>query len=71
MRNMETISDADEMAGNIVKSVRYDLDFEGQPIRVTCSVGVAVYPYHGKTYEELFEKADRAVYHDQEDHLPP
>lgn len=29
---------------------------------MTCSVGVAVYPYHGKTYEELFEKADRAVY---------
>ncbi len=62
MRNVESISEADEMAGNIVKSVRYDLDFEGQPIHVTCSVGVAVYPYHGKTYEELFEKADRAVY---------
>ncbi len=62
MRNLETISDADEMAGNIVKQVRYDLDFEGQPIHVTCSVGVAVYPYHGKNYEELFEKADRAVY---------
>lgn len=62
MRNLESLSDADEMAGNIVKSVRYDLDFEGQPIHVTCSVGVAVYPYHGKTYEELFEKADRAVY---------
>ncbi len=62
MRNMDSISDADEMAGNIVKSVRYDLDFEGQPIRVTCSVGVAIYPYHGKNYEELFEKADRAVY---------
>lgn len=62
MRNLNTISDADEMAGNIVKSVRYDLEFEGQPIRVTSSVGVAVYPYHGKTYEELFEKADRAVY---------
>lgn len=62
MRNLTSISDADEMAGNIVKRVRYDLDFEGQPIRVTCSVGVAVYPYHGKTYEELFEKADRAVY---------
>ncbi|MDE6602037.1 MAG: diguanylate cyclase [Lachnospiraceae bacterium] len=62
MRSMSTISDADELADNIVKSVRYDLDFEGQPIHVTCSVGVAVYPYHGKTYEELFEKADRAVY---------
>ena len=62
MRNLESISDADEMAGNIVKQVRYDLDFEGQLIHVTCSVGVAVYPYHGKNYEELFEKADRAVY---------
>lgn len=62
MRNMSTISEADELANNIVKSVRYELDFEGQPIHVTCSVGVAVYPYHGKTYEELFEKADRAVY---------
>ena len=62
MRNLTTISDADEMAGNIVKKVNYELDFEGQPIHVTCSVGVAVYPYHGKTYEELFEKADRAVY---------
>ncbi len=62
MRNMSTISDADELAGSIVKNVRYELDFEGQPIHVTCSVGVAVYPYHGKTYEELFEKADRAVY---------
>ena len=45
MRNLSSISDADEMAGNIVKQVRYDLDFEGQPIHVTCSVGVAVYPY--------------------------
>ena len=62
MRNLSSISDADETAGNIVKQVRYDLDFEGQPIHVTCSVGVAVYPYHGQTYEELFEKADRAVY---------
>lgn len=62
MRNLTTISDADEMAGNIVKSVRYDLTSEGQPIHVTCSVGVAVSPYHGKTYEELFEKADKAVY---------
>ncbi len=62
MRNMSTISDADELAGSIVKHVRYDLDFKGQPIHVTCSVGVSVYPYHGQTYEELFEKADRAVY---------
>lgn len=62
MRNLSTISDADEMAGNIVKRINFKFDFEGQPVHVTCSVGVAVYPYHGTTYEELFEKADRAVY---------
>ena len=62
MRNLTTISDADEMANNVVKNVKYDLDFEGQPIHVTCSVGVAIYPYHGDTFEALFEKADRAVY---------
>ncbi len=62
MRNLSTISDADEMAGNIVKKINFRFDFEGQPVHVTCSVGVAVYPYHGTTYEELFEKADRAVY---------
>lgn len=62
MRNLSTISDADEMAGNIVKKLKFELDFEGQPIIVTCSVGVSIYPYHGDTFEALFEKADRAVY---------
>ncbi len=62
VKNLNTISDADVMASNIVNSVNYMLDFEEKPIHVTCSVGVAVFPYHGKEYEELFKKADRAVY---------
>ena len=61
MRNMSTISDADELASAIVKNVKYDLEAKGQPVHVTCSVGVAIYPYHGRTYEELFEKAGRAL----------
>lgn len=62
MRNCESVSDADEMAGGIVKKLRYNMEAEGEPIHVTCSVGVSVCPYHGRTYEELFEKADKAVY---------
>lgn len=61
-KNLDTISDADVLAGNIVKNVNYTLDYEEKPVNVTCSVGVAVYPYHGNEYEELFHKADRAVY---------
>lgn len=30
---------------------------------ISCSVGIALYPQHGKTYEEIYEKADLALYH--------
>lgn len=29
---------------------------------LSCSVGVALYPQHGKSYNELFRKADQALY---------
>lgn len=62
IKNLNTIFDADLMAGKIVKDINYLFDGEQQPIPVTCSVGVAVFPYHGKNYEELFNKADKALY---------
>lgn len=31
-------------------------------IAATCSIGVALYPNHGKDWDELFEKADIALY---------
>ena len=33
---------------------------------VSCSVGVSVYPRDGKTYEELFHNADKALYYAKE-----
>lgn len=62
MKNLNTIYDADVMASDIVSNVNYTLESEEKPIHVTCSVGVSVYPYHGREFEELFHKADRAVY---------
>ena len=62
VKNLNNIAEADVMASSIVRSVNYTLDCEENPIHITCSVGVAVFPYHGKEYEELFKKADRAVY---------
>ncbi len=29
---------------------------------ITCSVGIALYPQHGKTFEELYKVADKAMY---------
>lgn len=33
-----------------------------ETIEVTCSIGIALFPEHGKTFEELYKKADIALY---------
>lgn len=62
MKNLNAISNADILAGKVVKKVNYTFEHTDHPIHVTCSVGVAIFPYHGTDYEELFNKADKAVY---------
>ena len=62
MRNLNTVSNADVLATKVVKKVDFNLPNGEEMIHVTCSIGVAIYPYHGTAYEELFNKADKAVY---------
>lgn len=62
MKNLNAISNADLLANKVVDRVNYRFDHEDHQIHVTCSVGVAIYPYHGSNYEELFSKADKAVH---------
>ena len=62
MKNLNAISNADILAGKVVRNVNFSFDYEDRQINVTCSVGVAIFPYHGSDYEELFNKADKAVY---------
>ncbi|MDD6812437.1 MAG: diguanylate cyclase [Lachnospiraceae bacterium] len=62
MRNINSISNADILASKIVNKVDFHLPTEEKEIHVTCSIGIAIFPYHGSNYEELFNKADKAVY---------
>ena len=62
MKNLNAISNADVLANKVVQNVNFSFDYEDRQIQVTCSVGVSVFPYHGSTYKELFNKADKAVY---------
>ena len=39
----------------------------GEPIRATVSVGVATYPQHGTSADDLFRSADRALYASKQD----
>ncbi len=38
----------------------------GQSYRISCSVGVALWPEHGRSFQELFRHADQALYHSKE-----
>ena len=62
MKNLNAISNADILANKVVRNVNFSFDYENRQINVTCSVGIAIFPYHGRDYDELFHKADKAVY---------
>ena len=36
-------------------------------VSVSLSIGVARYPHDGKTYQELFDAADRAMYREKQE----
>lgn len=60
IRNLNNFSDVDKLAGEIIEKVNYLIPYGKEGIRVTCSVGIAIFPYHGVNFKELYEKAMRA-----------
>lgn len=49
-------------AADLNRSLREEYFNDEQSISVTASVGIAIYPYNGGSYEELFRNADHALY---------
>jgi diguanylate cyclase (GGDEF)-like protein len=59
---MERIEYAAKAAERILHAVREPFVFEQQTVRITTSIGVAIYPDDGKDGETLVKKADIAMY---------
>ncbi|MFI3254595.1 MAG: sensor domain-containing diguanylate cyclase [Eubacteriales bacterium] len=57
--NQETVK---ERAEAILHSLRRDFTYGDQRSKVKASIGIALYPEHGTTYETLYDKADKALY---------
>jgi len=55
--------DAGLIAQKFVESLRLPFDLAGQPVHVSASVGVALFPFDGDDLEVLVRKADMAMYH--------
>lgn len=53
----------DRICSGVLNDTRAGLNIRGTAVPVTLSMGVALFPEDATTYEELFNKADLAMYH--------
>lgn len=54
--------DAAIVADNIINQIIKEYDLGGNKIRVTCSVGISIFPNDGFTCDEIIHAADQAMY---------
>lgn len=52
----------DRVLTSLLKKMELDYERGDVKVSITISVGVALVPEHGNTFEELYEKADQALY---------
>jgi diguanylate cyclase (GGDEF)-like protein len=55
-------ADASMIAEKVTDMVQVPLALEGGPIRVSCSIGISVFPDDGEDAEQLIALADKAMY---------
>ena len=51
-----------KMTEKIVEILTQPIEFDGQEVIIGSSIGIALYPDHGESSDELIEKADKAMY---------
>ncbi|WP_298159994.1 diguanylate cyclase [Ferrovum sp.] len=60
--NAQTTSSNDHVAKKIVDAIAYPFMINGKNCTVSASIGIAIYPDHGETAEQLVKIADAAMY---------
>ncbi|HEY0844197.1 MAG TPA: EAL domain-containing protein [Noviherbaspirillum sp.] len=62
-RNLNSMRIADDIAAQIVDTMRGTFSLQGRELQISASVGIALYPFDGTDIETLMKKADIAMYH--------
>ena len=60
------VKEAAMVAAKVIEAVAETYNIEGEQVRVTTSVGVALYPTHGENADALMRSADVALYRAKE-----
>ena len=64
---LHSIDDIDIISKKILAAVSRPFDIKQQAVNVTTSIGVSVFPYHGKDVESLLKSADLVLYRAKRD----
>jgi len=62
LEDLPSVDQAEAVAAKITARIREAVDYEGTPLSVGVSVGVAVYPRDGADVGALLQRADAAMY---------
>jgi diguanylate cyclase (GGDEF)-like protein/PAS domain S-box-containing protein len=62
LENLTSLSDAADIATNIIHSLSFSIVINGQEVFVTPSIGISLFPEDGKQAEVLLAKSDTAMY---------
>ena len=54
--------DLANLCSNIIQEICKDIIYKDNKLNVTVSIGVSIFPYHGKNYDALIATADEAMY---------
>ena len=60
--NARTLSGSDRVVGSIVEAIARPFVLNGKDCSVSVSIGIALYPEHGETAEQLVKISDAAMY---------
>ena len=58
--------DAARVAEKLIQSIEQPISFEGQDLRVSASIGIALFPQDARDTQTLMKQADTALYHAKE-----
>ncbi len=67
---LDRIEDAEMVAEKVFDMVSLPVPLEGGPWRITCSIGICLFPDHAETAAELLALADKAMYGVKADPAP-
>lgn len=67
LKDIQSKDIAMDKANDLIKSIAEISKRRSTGLPITCSIGVSLYPNDGKTFDDLYKKADTALYYAKEE----